>query len=195
MRTRLLQTSCLSLMLLMTNIWAAEDSQNRTSKVRLYVLSNFGIAIPSTFDVEVRDVTGAMIERAARKKSGDAIDLPYGVFFVEVVAQGFEPFVTRVIVDRPEIWVPAGLLVGTLGGRNNPCTVSGTVSRSDSAPAWLKLVALYSDFVANSVADKEGRFVLSGIRPGKYLLLTFLEGELHDSRPIEVRGAEEITIP
>jgi hypothetical protein len=187
---------CCCLLPLVMQICSGDSVQEKTSSVRLFVLDNFGIAIRSPFDVEARDAnTGAVVRRARDMRSGDKFELPYGSYFVEIIARGSETYVTKILVDRPEIWVPAGLNVGRLGVRAIPCSLSGKVSRVNGAQVWLKLIALYSYFVAHSAADKEGRFVFRDIRPGKYLLLTFWESELHDSRAVEVRGAENISVP
>lgn len=169
--------------------------QEEISKVSVFVLGNLGTGISSSFDIEVRDaITGSVVRRAAEKRSSDVLEIPYGVYFIEVYAQGFEPYVVRIQISRPETWIPVGLTVGSLGAPVTPGSVSGKVTEYSKTPVWLKLVGLYSDFIAHTAADSSGGFRFREIRPGKYLLLIFQRGELLESKVLEVRNAEQVTI-
>jgi len=121
--------------------------------------------------VTVRDVPG--VQNLSQYVQGySVVDIPHGTYVLSVRDRGWVPARTTITVDAPRIWKTIGLTLespeyGVVGPK-----ISGTmVLRGQPAPlAWIKVVAVYSDMVTETVADGEGKFTLAELQDGLYMI-------------------------
>jgi hypothetical protein len=65
---------------------------------------------------------------------------------------------------------------------------------SSNQPIWLRLAGVYSSTMADGKADEAGKFVLSGLPQGMYILMTTQNGRILDVRPIDIPTTRQVLV-
>jgi hypothetical protein len=183
---------CLAIFLLQSS--GAAQQQNRKATVHIVVVDGFGHNLGEATVTSFKDF-GSGKNLAQRFHDNTAKDVPYGVYQVRAHKVAFFSGEVTAQVFQPDVWVMVGLSVGEeLPAFPAPrLQISGTIENLDPAeePIYLRLEAVYSDFVMDTRIEPLGRsgtFTLAGvIRDGKYVLITIGRTKILDIRPIDVQ--------
>jgi hypothetical protein len=81
------------------------------------------------------------------------------------------------------ISVDVGTPAGELDDSTFPRITGRVLNASEPAKVWIRLQQLYSDASVSARLEKDGSFVLDQVRPGKWMLLVFVDGRLVHSEP------------
>ena len=177
--------------LLASVCWGQQQPVEETPEV-----ATIELAISTTFGGPVGK-TVAILRSAPHdeyRQLGDAIKfekIPFGLYDLEVQAAGFSTRRERVGIYQPEVHLWLGLYVSPFHSDERP-EITGSIASHKSNPKdlWVRLVPLYSsDFVEDRVASS-GEFHLTGVHPGRYLLLVFNKENLIMTKPIDFRGGK-----
>lgn len=155
----------------------------RSGTVEIYVVSTAGIPLDGAMKAVLLDANGRVWAESRERMISN---VPYGSYKLSVVKEGYYTASLQLTVDRPRVWVTAGLALGAHYGET---VLQGTVIRKAvDAPVWVKLVSLYTDFTISTGVDESGQFRIEVpyVKTGKALLLTFYGADLHDMRVIHI---------
>jgi hypothetical protein len=177
---------------------AVAETQRKTATVHLRIVTtpgdDLGVATVKTFEWEGGDVRPPNFADRFRKNT--ASDIPYGLYRLCARSTGFWTACTEVPVYQPEVWAVLPLRV-----EPDPfglAQVTGMLRNvtSPGSPVWVRLMGVYWGMTVDAKADSSGRFQMSGIPPGQWVLVTIQDKRILDTRPIEVpaSGAVEIDI-
>lgn len=88
--------------------------------------------------------------------------------------------------------------VGTAAGEMDDSAfpkITGRIMRAaDPAKVWIRLQQLYSDASVSARIEKDGSFELDQVRPGKWMLLVFVEGKLVHFEPYTCKEKDNAPI-
>jgi hypothetical protein len=175
---------------------AVAETQRKTATVRLRIVTtpgdDLGVATVKTFEWEYGDVRPPNFADHFRQNT--ASDIPYGLYRLCARTTGFETGCAEVPVYQPEVWAVLPLRFGN--GPSLSGQVAGVVKNAPSAesPVWLRLMGVYWDMTVDAKADSSGRFQMSGIPPGKWVLVTIQSNRILDTRPLEIPMAKRLEI-
>ena len=169
---------------------ALGQSQGRTATVHLRIVNvynaeDLGAATVTAFEREYGDVRSGNF--AVRFRRNIASDIPYDFYKLCAHSTGFWTGCTEVPVYQPEVWVVLGLRFG-IAGLAGLSELAGTVTNAGSAESAVRvrLIGVYSGITTDAELDSSGHFLMSGIPPGKCVLVTIQGNRIVDTRPIEM---------
>jgi hypothetical protein len=128
------------------------------------------------------------------RQSGETIrfeKVPFGLYDLEIQAAGFSTRRERIEIYQPEVHLWFGLFVSPLHGDQRP-EITGSIMPHETNPKdlWVRLVPLLgSDFVEDRVGPS-GEFRLTGVHPGRYVLLVFNQEKLLMTQPVDFPGGK-----
>jgi len=184
-------------------IWNAGQQQPSQATVHVVVVDGFGRDLGEAKVDSFKDM-GSGRDLAGRFQENAAKGIPYGVYQVRVHKAGFFTGQMTTQVFQPDVWVVVGLRVGEEGPMFPAprLQLTGTVKNfgPGEEPIYLRLVAVYSDFMMDArvkASGQSGTFTLAGIVPdGKYILITIGRTRILDVRQLklEIAAKEPIVI-
>lgn len=114
------------------------------------------------------DLSGAVISQAFTDAFGNytLTDIAPGSYIIRVAVDGFETKVLGVIVE-PNLETPVDFALSP-----NPGAITGVVTNltSDPIDGALVIVSQGSTTVVSALTDSDGKFVLTGLAPGVYVI-------------------------
>jgi hypothetical protein len=166
------------------------NSAEKTATVRLRIvdftsLENLGVAEVATFEREYGDIPSGNL--AARFRQGVARDIPYAFYKLCARTTGFWTACTEVPVYQPKVWVVLGLRPG-LSGPSGLSGLAGAVRGTlpGKSAIWVRLMGAYSGITTDAEVGSSGRFQMSGIPDGEYVLITIQAKRIVDTRPVHI---------
>ena len=115
--------------------------------------------------------------------------IPFGIYDLEIQASGFSTRRERIGIYHPETYLWFGLFPSPIDEVERP-ELTGVIVPHDGKDLWVRLVPLYSgDFIEDRVAAS-GQFHLTGLHPGRYVLLVFNKDKLVTTKPVDFRGGK-----
>ena len=175
---------------------ASNAAQQRPSKgtVHLVVMDGYGRDLGEAKVVSFKENGGTGRDFARIFRDNAAKGIPYGVYEIRVNKPGYFTGQAVAQVFQPDVWVVVGLRVGEeLPIFPAPrMQLTGTVKNFDSGeePVYLKLMAVYSDFMVDAKVTVSGQFrtfTFAGVIPdGKYILITSGRTRVLDMRQLKL---------
>jgi hypothetical protein len=194
----ILPTVCKAALFVLAILYANSRQQSidvATVHVRLVSASGNDIGEP---EIEVFESAEKKENIAGLFHHGSASGVPFGIYRLRAHASGHWSAEREVRVFQSDLWVVMQLELGmgkTEGGLR-AFRLSGEV-RETLKPtniAWLRLVGLYSGVIMDCKTDDNGKFSLSGIPQGSYILTTLQDGAVLDIRTIKIPAEAPIII-
>ncbi len=146
---------------------------------------DLGTANVETLERECGDKPSGNL--AGRFHGNVAHGVPYDLYKLCARITGFWTGCTEVPVYQPAVWVVLGLRAGG-AGLAELSTLTGTVEGPPDrqAPVWVRLMGVYSGMGIDTKVNSKGRFRMSGIPSGEWVLVTMQKGRILDTRPIKI---------
>jgi hypothetical protein len=162
--------------------------------VHFVVMDGFGRDLGDAKVDSFKENSGAGKDFAKLFRNNLAKDIPYGVYEIRAYKTGYFTGQAMVQVFQPDVWVVVGLRAGEeLPKFPAPrMQLTGTVKNSDPGeePVYLRLMAVYSDFMVDAkvtISGQSGTFTFAGIIPdGKYILITNGATRILDVRQLKL---------
>lgn len=170
------------------------------ARVRLHVVDSEGRPVKWDQRTEsvIRQIDGNW--RGTFDNTLSVKHVPYGTYEVVVRPFGFETTTRYFEVNEPNVWLAVSVEVGRIFERPRPM-VQGKVMPPPprGAAVWIKLVSVFSGFVAEVLVDASGAFVFNRLpHSGPHVLIAVRQGpagaEVFSVSRVEVKLFEPTVI-
>jgi hypothetical protein len=154
-------------------------------------VANLNVDVTTTFGGPVGKVLVILKLGSVEKyrKLGDVIrfeSIPFGLYDIEIQAANFAKRRERVGIYQPEARLWFGLYLSPV--EETRAEIRGMISPMGRDDLWVRVVPLYaSDFVEDRV-NSSGEFRLSGLHPGRYVLLVLSKEKLIKTQTVDFSG-------
>jgi hypothetical protein len=174
-----------------------QTETDEKSRVTFLVVSSFGFPVPE-YDLAVWRSEEDRLPVGILRSGTGPLDLSPGRYIVTVWASTCDASIRWVEVSEPEELVVIGLTYMSSGAsvtrdRLYYVPVGGTVrgvARTGGELLWLRMRSVYGDFNREVRIDHQGRFTMSEVPNGDYLLSVFQGGELIHTEWISPRDTD-----
>ncbi len=167
-----------------------------TVRLKLIVTDTFGVPIESA-QVAIVSVGPKQRFSGASDSSGEVLfTLSYGLYDVEVRHAGFLQRHERIGAYQASLVYRLGLALAYVDEPIRP-EIRGTVYPvvTQSANRWVRLVSVYGGELVENSVDTNGRFVLRGFAPGRYLLILLEKDTVVSTKFVEaLSGVTKVSI-
>jgi hypothetical protein len=139
----------------------------QNSEIRVHVTDAFGTPVQAE---SIKIKTGE-IERPLSQDG--VVNLPYGMYTVEIVVRGAAMTKMQVHIDQPAQIITVGMKLGAIEGEPPPCAILGHAS----APiGWIRVMQIFGSYVTDVSAREDGHFEVRNLACGDYLLIAMAPG-------------------
>ncbi|HUI51597.1 MAG TPA: hypothetical protein VLX60_07425 [Terriglobales bacterium] len=179
----------------------ASEAKQPSATVHIQLVSNEGIELTGEGEVEVQrfqdDSNGP--DLAKKFKHGTASGVPYGVYTLRVRTAGFWSAEREVRVFQPSVLTVVSLEIGmgrTEGGLPT-AMFDGKIKNlaSPSTSLRVRLSGIYSTTIMDAKVESDGRFLLSGVPYGVYILVVTRNADFASDQKPRVLASEEVRVP
>ena len=174
---------------------SAGQQQAKKATVHIVVVDGFGRDLGEAKVVSFKDTAETGHDLARQFHKNGATGVPYSVYEVRVVKDGYFTAFVNAQVFQPDVWVVVALRYG----EELPMfpavrlQLSGTIKNLDPGeePVYVRLMGVYPDFIIQTrveVSGDSGSFTLAGVIPdGKYVLITIGRTKVLHIRVLDVK--------
>lgn len=168
---------------------AQAKSDEASATLKVSVCTTFGEPVEQSQIVVTSVGPAGQFKKAGAAVRFDA--LPLGLYTIEAQAPGFISRKETVGIYQQELSYRVGLAVAAPHGSERTEISGGiTPTLTKETDVWVRFVALYDGGLIECQPDQSGKFHVTGIEPGKYVMLVFVKDRLLASREVEFLGAK-----
>lgn len=159
--------------------------------VSVVVTDNFGYAVPGAKLTLTSVVPGEKFTGAGSEVKFERV--PFGIYDINVELKGFLKRNERIDVSQHTLLLQIGIALGATHSQEQ-ASLSGTIKWDAGGKRknlWVRLMPIYSSELVEDAVDGSGKFELTGMAHGEYLLLLFEGSRPLATEPVHILGGKQ----